>query len=108
MDIDARYYQLKLSSPQDALDVVSCIIENQLPGLIFEMEDISPDFFCFSNGIAGDILQKFTNYHARIGIVLPKNHNLGVRVTELAAEHKSHSNVRFFSSRSESAEWLVK
>jgi len=37
--------------------------------IIIHEKNISPDFFDLKNGIAGEILQKFSNYRVRLAIV---------------------------------------
>lgn len=93
---------LTLFSVDDAMDVIS----SGLPCCMFEMSDLAPEFFHLSNGLAGGVFQKFINYGYRVAFVLPHDHGLGDRVTELAREHARHPCVRFVASRQAGFEWL--
>jgi hypothetical protein len=98
----ARDNGLRLRDADDALDVLS----SDLPGCIFTVEDLPDHFFELSNGLAGEVFQKFVNYNYRIAIVLPHDHKLGARVTELVYDHRTHPCIRFFSDESEAQDWL--
>ncbi|TQV65699.1 DUF4180 domain-containing protein [Exilibacterium tricleocarpae] len=100
----AKDANLQLHSEQDALD----IMVSGLPACILQVDDLHPDFFDLSNGLAGAIFQKFVNYSFKVAIVLPRNHDFGPRVTELARDHRFHSCVRFFPTATEAELWLDK
>ena len=93
---------LTLHSESDALDAMS----SGLTGCIFTIEDLHPDFFDLQNGIAGAVFQKFVNYNFRVAFIVPDNHDLGDRVTELVRDHRNHPCVRFFSTVESAEAWL--
>src|SRR5262245_36595673 len=76
-------------------------------GLILTEDDLSPEFFDLTSGLAGELLQKFVNYRLRVALVLPNPASYGERFIELAREHASHSIVRFVRSRGEAEAWLL-
>lgn len=98
----AGNHGLQLHSEADALDVLS----SGLPACIFHEQDLHPDFFNLSNRLAGDLLQKFVNYHFPIAIVLPDAARHGERVVELVRDHRSHPCIRFFESDEAAESWL--
>lgn len=53
----------------DASDILSLFFESQAQTLILKKEHLNPDFFNLSSGLAGELLQKFSNYQKRAGIV---------------------------------------
>jgi len=75
-------------------------------GLVLSEADLSPAFFELRSGFAGEVLQKFVNYGARMAIVLrdPKAH--GERFSELVHEHRRHPVIRFFATEAEARQWL--
>ncbi len=75
-------------------------------GLILTEDDLSPEFFNLSSGIAGELFQKLTNYQVRAAIILRDPASHGDRFSELAFEHRTHSAIRFFISRDEADAWL--
>lgn len=92
----------KLYSCDDAMQ----IIYSGANGHIFELSDLSPEFFQLSNMLAGEIFQKFVNYRYPVAFIIPKNHELGARVTELIRDHANHTYIRFFESRELALQWL--
>jgi hypothetical protein len=75
-------------------------------GLVVSESDLCPEFFDLRTGMAGELLQKFVNYRARLAIVLADPRRHGERFSELVYEHRSHSVVRFFESESDARQWL--
>ena len=57
---------LLISNVQDFLDLAA---NSPLRNIILHKENIVPEFFDLKTKIAGDILQKASNYRIRIGIV---------------------------------------
>jgi len=55
---------------QSALDLMMTVIyEKDCSRIILNEKAISEEFFRLSSGIAGDVLQKFANYHTKLAIV---------------------------------------
>lgn len=98
----ASDHQIRIECEQDALDAMATVGS----GLIFRAEDVSAEFFELSNGLAGAVFQKFMNYGWRVVFVLPADHQLGDRVTELAREHVKHSHIRIVHTDKEALDWL--
>ncbi len=101
-NLRAKTHNLKLQNVNDAMDIIG----SGLPGCIFTQEDIDPNFFDLKNRIAGEVFQKLTTYNFPIAIVLPDDHGLGERITELIRDHKNHNCVRFFTSIEQAESWL--
>ena len=95
---------LRLDTEADALDLLA----SGLPACILTPEDLHPQFFDLSSGLAGAVLQKFVNYQFNVAIVLPANHGYGERVTELVRDHQRHPCVRFFHSVAAARDWLAR
>jgi hypothetical protein len=55
-----------IRNSQDLLDIIS---DYSIKSIIIRKENIEEDFFDLKTGFAGEILQKASNYHIRIGIV---------------------------------------
>jgi Domain of unknown function (DUF4180) len=75
-------------------------------GLILIEDDLSPEFFDLSSGLAGELLQKLVNYKVRTAIIVLNPEAHGERFRELAYEHRSHPMIRFFRFRDEADAWL--
>ena len=58
-----------ISETQDAVDLLGeAYMENCSRIVVFE-KNLNADFFILSKGLAGDILQKFSNYRIKLAIV---------------------------------------
>lgn len=97
----ASDHGLRLDSADDATRVISSGVSR----CIFTLDDLSSDFFDLSNQIAGESFQKLINYNCKVALVVPPDHELGPRITELAWEHRNHPIVRFFPTVEEALEW---
>lgn len=58
-----------IHNTDDALDLLGNIYYQGFDCLILHRENITTDFFDLKNKMAGDILQKFSNYRMRLAIV---------------------------------------
>jgi hypothetical protein len=95
---------ISIRSANDVSDaLVAC---TQHDGLLLTESELCTDFFDLRTGLAGEALQKFVNYGARVAIVVEKNDSYGDRFRELMHEHRTHPFVRFFPSGGEAETWL--
>jgi hypothetical protein len=95
---------IKIRSIQDVPDVLGAVFGAD--GFLLTENELSPEFFDLSTGIAGEIFQKFTNYQIRAGIVLENPNGYGERFSELVFEHQNHKLIRFFDSIEAAKTWL--
>ncbi|GHT25805.1 hypothetical protein FACS189464_1470 [Bacteroidia bacterium] len=59
-----------INTLDDALELIANIsYQTGCDGLVLEQKHLHPDFFDLKTGFAGQILQKFTTYNMRLGIV---------------------------------------
>ena len=98
----ASKHNLKLCNVDDALDVMG----SGLHGCIFTLADLGRDFFNLKTKIAGEVFQKFVNYNFKVAFIIPADHNLGNRVTELIRDHARHNCIRFFETIDEAEKWI--
>jgi hypothetical protein len=54
---------------KEANDVLEVLFINNCSSIILKKENITEKFFDLSTGIAGEILQKFSNYRKRLAII---------------------------------------
>ena len=95
---------MKIGSVDDIPDALNASIDSG--GLILDESQIAPEFFDLRTGFAGEVLQRFTNYRARLAIVVANPDAYGSRFGELAFEHRTHRVVRFFVSEQQARQWL--
>lgn len=58
-----------ISNAEDGLELLGNIYYQDFDKLVLHAKNISPVFFDLKNGIAGEILQKFSNYRIQLFIV---------------------------------------
>jgi len=58
-----------MSSVQDAVDLLGELSFDNCSSVILREINLHPDFFKLQTGLAGDILQKFSNYSFRLTII---------------------------------------
>jgi len=58
-----------INSPQDMLDIMADIGYGGCNNIIIHKQVLHQDFFDLKTGLAGEILQKFSNYRMRLAIV---------------------------------------
>jgi len=97
----AKDHGLRLDSVDDAMVLIASGVRR----CVFTLDDLGDHFFDLRNQVAGTVFQKLINYRCEVAIVVPRNHQLGERITELAREHRSHPVVRFFSSIEDAQRW---
>jgi hypothetical protein len=58
-----------IHSAADGLNILGDIYYQGFDRVIVYEKNITPDFFQLANGMAGEVLQKFSNYRVRLAIV---------------------------------------
>jgi hypothetical protein len=61
--------KLIITQTQDILDLIGDLVANDCQRIIIHERNLHPDFFQLKSGLAGDILQKFSNYKVRLAII---------------------------------------
>src|SRR5690242_6489271 len=58
-----------IASERDATDLIGDAFGQGADLVVIPVERLSPEFFRLASGLAGNVLQKFTNYRMRVAIV---------------------------------------
>lgn len=58
-----------INKAQDVLDIFGDLIARDCYRIIISEKNLHPDFFNLKTGLAGDVLQKFSNYNFKLAIV---------------------------------------
>ncbi len=58
-----------IGSVEDALDLLGNLYYQEFDKIIIYEKNITPAFFDLKTGIAGEVLQKFSNYRIRLAII---------------------------------------
>ena len=61
--------EVVVNDTRDALDLMATAHSQGATGIVLFEKNLKPEFFDLKTGLAGEILQKYTNYHMKIAIV---------------------------------------
>jgi hypothetical protein len=61
--------EFQINEVQDAVDLLGNLYFNNCSNIILKQSHLHSDFFRLHTGLAGDVLQKFSNYGCRLAIV---------------------------------------
>ncbi|KQS30987.1 DUF4180 domain-containing protein [Dyadobacter sp. Leaf189] len=61
--------KLIIETVEDGLDLLGNLYYQGFDSIVIHEENITPAFFDLKTGIAGEILQKFSNYRMRLAII---------------------------------------
>lgn len=59
----------KIKSPDDILDLFGDCYVNNCVGMVIHKDVFDESFFDLKTGVAGEILQKFTNYNMKLAVI---------------------------------------
>jgi len=61
--------KFSINVTQDALDLMGNLGSSDCTKIIIQERNLHKDFFNLKTGLAGDILQKFSNYRVKLAII---------------------------------------
>jgi hypothetical protein len=61
--------RFQIASVQDAVDLLGDLYFNNCSRIILKESNMHPDFFRLQTGLAGEVLQKFSNYKCMLSII---------------------------------------
>ncbi len=86
---------------QDGLDLLGDAYYQGYDKMILHMKNITPSFFDLKSGLAGEILQKFSNYRVRLVIVGDFSKFESKSLNDFIRESNNGKLVNFLQSRDE-------
>lgn len=90
-----------INTTDDGLDLLGNLYFQGYDGIIIYTKNISPDFFDLSNGMAGEVLQKFSNYRIRLAIIGDYSNIESESLRSFISESNASKHVNFVESASE-------
>lgn len=90
-----------ISNPQEMLDVMAEEGYNGCIGIIMYDNNLHNDFFDLKTGLAGEILQKFSNYRMRLAIVGDFSHFKSRSMRDFIRESNSGGAICFVDTLEE-------
>lgn len=95
-----------IHSLEDAVDLIGDLYYQEADKVILHEKAITPAFFDLKNKLAGNILQKFSNYRMRLAIVGGFAKYPGKSLQDFIRESNKGRQVNFVSSWSEAVSAL--
>ncbi len=96
-----------LRTEQDAVDLVALCMEHQVELLLLHRNVLAEDFYALRTGIAGQMIQKWINYHVKTAAVAPIELIQQGKFKEMAAESNKSNHFGIFESEEEAGRWLL-
>ena len=100
--------QLMIKDIADGIDLVGNVYYQGFDKIIVYEKNITPEFFDLSTKIAGEILQKFSNYRIRLVIVGSFEDYQGKSLRDFISESNKLSHINFVNSKVEAIKALSK
>lgn len=97
-----------INSAEDGLDLLGNLYYEDFDSVIIHEKNITADFFDLRNGMAGEILQKFSNYRVRLAIVGDISRFSAKSMKDFIFESNKYGHVNFVNNVSEAIAKLSK
>lgn len=100
--------KILIHETRDALDLIANGMSLDCGKIILNEKHFVPDFFDLRTGIAGEILQKFTNYNMQLAIVGDFSKYESKNLNDFIFESNKYGRINFVGSVEEAKEKLAK
>ena len=104
--LEIRSEEQFINNVQDVLDLFGELYGQYYDGIILYEMNITPDFFDLQTKLAGEILQKFSNYRIRLVIVGDWSKYTSRSLEAFICESNRGKTVNFSSSPTEAVKLL--
>lgn len=92
---------------QSALDLVMTVIyETDTYRILLNKKNVAEEFFVLSNGLAGEILQKFMNYNVKVAFYGDYSHYTSKPLKDFIYESNKGNDFFFVGSREDAIKKL--
>ena len=90
-----------IKTREDGLDLLGSLYYQDFDKIVIRESNITPDFFDLKNGMAGEILQKFSNYRVQLAIVGDFTKYSGKSIQDFIYESNKNGQISFVISTAE-------
>lgn len=98
--------ETKLETEKNILDIITAVAENNTQFVLLDCETLSKNFLEVKKGLLGTLLQKFTMYHIKAGIVIKDMNSLKSEFRNSIAESEKHGVLRLFADIADAEKWF--
>jgi hypothetical protein len=100
--------KIEIHTLGDATDLMANCFYNGADKMIFRKENITEDFFDLKTRLAGEILQKFSNYRCRLAIIGNFDTYTSKSLRDFIYESNKMGRVCFVKNREDAISCLLK
>ncbi|WP_199560810.1 DUF4180 domain-containing protein [Mucilaginibacter hurinus] len=97
-----------IQTPDDALDLLANLYYQGFDSIIINQLHITPLFFELSNGMAGEILQKFSNYRVRLVVTGEFENVTSKSLKDFVYESNKGRHINFLGTTADALQALSK
>ena len=97
----------KLEREKDVLEIITALAENNSQFVLFDFEALSEEFFNPKGGLLASLLQKFTLYHIKAGIVINDINKLKAEFKKSIVESEKDQILKLVNNVKEAEEWFL-
>lgn len=86
---------LLINTAEDGLNILVDLYYQQFDKIILQEHQLTPQFFDLKNGMAGELLQKFSNYRMQLAIVGAFENSRSSSLQSFMLESNKTGNISF-------------
>lgn len=98
--------EIIIRTTEDGLHLLGNLYYQGFDRIVLNEKNITPDFFDLKNGIAGEILQKFSTYRVRLAIIGDFSKYTSKSLTDFIYESNKGNHINFVNSTAEAIKVL--
>lgn len=99
---------IAIETSLDALDILGNCVFNGVQNIVVHSDNITPLFFDLKTGLAGEILQKFSTYNAKLAIIGDFSDIKSDSLRSFIYESNKHGRVLFVDSLEQAEQLLTR
>ncbi|MBI9099889.1 MAG: DUF4180 domain-containing protein [Spirochaetaceae bacterium] len=109
MNKTAKYHESEnlIAHISDFLDFIGNARYNGTANVLIHSGHLTEDFFNLKSGVAGEYLQKLSNYVMRAAIILDETHLEQPRFREMVFEANRSGDIAYFKDKETAFSWLT-
>ena len=98
---------IEINNAQDALDILANCAYQDAKRIIIHQKNITESFFDLKTTLAGDILQKFSNYNVKLAIIGDFSIYTSKSLRDFIYESNKAGRISFVATKDEAIEALT-
>ena len=97
-----------ISQPQDILDLIGDSVSYNCSRLMIREQNLHTDFFRLHTGLAGEILQKFSNYNFKLAVVGDFSKYMNKSLLDFIRESNKGRSIFFVNTREDAINKMIR